>query len=228
MKSPAPVLPQDTITADLGEIRMRESQTAMELLGVDKANLQFLRLPEAELRRHVDLLRIGLLRTIAAIDPEIVLLPFRYDRHPDHLAINHVLTEACSAGLVRAQLVEYFVYYRWRLLPGRDVRQYIRPDCLVSIDTNPVAALKRRALDVFQSQTTIFYPWQTRPILLSQLLDDVSQTPELFLPYDRAQPGSAVFSRSVSWIRFVHRVEPHLQKWKYLFGSSMKRSLGER
>jgi LmbE family N-acetylglucosaminyl deacetylase len=225
MKSPSPILPYDAITPDLGETRMKESEAAMGLLGVATENLHFLRLPEAELKRHLSALRRSLLAQIGRIQPDYILLPFRFDRHPDHLAINQVLTAAYQQGQIQAQLVEYFVYYRWRLLPGRDVRQYIRPPHLLEVDTQSVAALKRKALDCFQSQTTIYYPWQTRPILTPQLLDDTSETPEYFLRYDASMGGTAVFRKSVFWIRLVHRLEPFLQKQKYLLGASLQRRL---
>jgi LmbE family N-acetylglucosaminyl deacetylase len=228
MKSPAPVLPQDQITPDLGEVRVKESQAAMAILGVGPENLHFLRLPEAELSSHIKPLRRRLLAQIDALRPDFIFIPFRFDRHPDHLAINHVVSEAYEQGRIGGALVEYFVYYRWRLLRGGDVRQYIRPSLLVEVDTQAVAARQRLALDAFRSQTTIYYPWQTRPILRPQLLDETCETPELFLRYDRAHRGGRVFSRAVPWIRFVHRVEPRLQKWKYLSASSLRRGLGRK
>jgi LmbE family N-acetylglucosaminyl deacetylase len=227
MRSPAPVLPHDQITPDLGEVRVRESQTAMAILGVSQANLHFLRLPEAELRAHVPALRRGLLALIDDIRPDFVFMPFRFDRHPDHLAVNHVLTAAHGEGRMEAALVEYFVYYRWRLLHKRDVRRYVRPAHLLTVDTQPVAARKRLALDAFRSQTTIFYPWQTRPILTPQLLDETCGEPEIFLRYNPAAAGARVFCGNVPWIRFAHRVEPRLLKWKYLLRSTLQRATGQ-
>lgn len=225
MKSPAPILPHDSISPDLGEIREKESAAAMNLLGVPQNNLHFLRLPEAELNNNMPALRHKLLACLQQIKPDHILHPFRFDRHLDHLAINRVLTAVHQQGQLRAQLTEYFVYYRWRLLPGRDVRQYIRPSALRTVDTQAVAAQKRQALDCFRSQTTIFYPWQTRPILTPQLLDDTCASPEVFLPYDAGMPGTAVFTKAVPWIRFVHRWESPLQKWKYLLGASLRRGV---
>ena len=228
MKSPSPILPYDSISPDLGEVRMKESEAAMALLGVPKENLHFLRLPEAELKKNMPALRRTLQERIECIKPDHILMPFRYDRHPDHLAINHVLTAVYPQSHFQGQLIEYFVYYRWRLLPGRDVRQYIRPDYLLEVDIRNVATQKRTALDCFQSQTTNYYSWQTRPILTPVLLDEVSQTPEFFLRYDVSAPGTAVFSRTVLWIRLVHRLEPFLQKWKYLLGASLRRGVQKR
>ena len=226
MKSPSPIVPRrDKITPDLGETRIREAQAALQLLGVLPGNAHFLRLPEAELQHHKVTLRRCLVELIERIQPDFIFIPFRYDRHPDHLAINHVLTAVHSQNAWQSQLIEYFVYYRWRLLPGRDVRFYIHPKHLLEVNTAEVADQKRTALACFRSQTTLFYPWQTRPILTPILLDDVSRTSELFLRCDSQFPGASVFTKAVSWIRFVHRVEPFLQKSKYLVSTSLRRAM---
>jgi LmbE family N-acetylglucosaminyl deacetylase len=226
MKSPSPIVPwRDSISPDLGEVRMRESRAAMQILGVPDQNTHFLNLPEARLKKNMLPLRRSLNNLIEGIRPMHILIPFRYDRHPDHLTINHIITTGYKQGLYQAQLTEYFVYYRWRLLPARDVRQYIQPQYLLEVNIQDVSDQKRTALGCFKSQTTKFYPWQTRPILTPILLDEVSQTPELFLRYDAATPGAAVFSKAVPWIRLVHRLEPFLQKWKYQVGAFLRRGL---
>ena len=224
-KSPSPIVPwRDAIGPDLGQIRIKESQAALQLLGIPCANAHFLRLPEAELQRYKADLRRFLVELIEQIQPAYIFIPFRYDRHPDHLAINHVITAVHSQSHWQSQLIEYFVYYRWRLLPARDVRRYINPNHLLEVDTTKVINQKRSALDCFRSQTTHFYPWQTRPILTSLLLEEVSQTPELFLQSSSRFPGPSVFTKAVFWIRFVHRVEPFLQKSKYFVGAFLRRA----
>lgn len=226
MKSPAPIFPgSDAITPELGEVRVRESAAAMMFLGVPQENLRFLRLPEAQLKKNIPALTDMLIKAIREIQPDYILVPFRYDRHPDHLAINRVVIEGHRQGRHQSQVVEYFVYHRWRLLPKRDIRAYIKPDCLLAVDGTDVAIMKRKALDFFKSQTEIYYPWQTRPILTSVLLDEESRNPEYFLFYQPAQPGTSVFTGSVLWIRLVHRAEPFLQKWKYLTGAYLKRAI---
>ncbi len=226
MKSPAPIIPgHDKILPDLGKTRMQESIEAMKLLGVSEHNLHFLCLPEAQLRKHLSSLRNLLRDTIRAIAPQQIFVPFRYDRHPDHLAVNHAIVSDFRQGDMEAQLIEYFVYYRWRLMPKRDIRRYIRPQFLFKLEIEDMAGQKRRALDCFTSQTTIYYPWQTRPILTSILLDEECQHPELFLISNDSSAGAAVFSNSVLWIQLVHRLEPFLQRWKYRIGATLKRLL---
>ena len=228
MRSPAPIVPwKDAIEPSLGQERMQESRTALRMLGVPVENARFLQLPEAELRANMPALRRSLLELLEELEPDYIFMPFRYDRHPDHLAVNDVITSAHRQGVCpQAQLLEYFVYYRWRLLPGGDVRRYIRPHNLLGVDIQKVAKRKRKALDSFQSQTTIYYDWQTRPILTPTLLDEECIGPELFLRYDQSAPGAAVFCRAVLWIRIVHRLEPILQRWKYRVGAMLRRGLG--
>ncbi|HVF25283.1 MAG TPA: PIG-L family deacetylase, partial [Anaerolineales bacterium] len=181
MKSPAPIMAGDEITPDLGKVRMHESVQAMKLLGVPEQNLYFLSLPEAQLRENFSVLQKALSEKLKQLAPQYIFAPFRYDRHLDHLAVNHVVVSAIEQGIVQSQLIEYFVYYRWRLLPKCDIRKYIQPQYLFKFDISDVATLKRQSLDHFTSQTTIYYPWQTRPILTPMLLDEECANPEYFL-----------------------------------------------
>jgi LmbE family N-acetylglucosaminyl deacetylase len=226
MKSPAPIFPgRDKISPDLGKTRMQESIEAMKLLGVPEHNLHFLCLPEAQLKKHISALRNLLSDKIKSIAPQHIFVPFRYDRHLDHLAVNHAIVADIRQGDTQTQLIEYFVYYRWRLMPKGDIRKYIRQQLLFKLEIGDVVQQKRRALDCFTSQTTIYYPWQTRPILTSKLLDEECQNPEIFLVSNDSSSGTAVFSSSVLWIRLVHRLEPFLQRWKYRMGVTLKRLL---
>jgi len=229
MRSPAPIIPgRDEISPNLGEIRMGESVEAMKLLGVPEHNLHFLCLPEAELKQNIAALRESLRDKVNSIRPDFIFMPFRYDRHPDHLAINHVIAADFEQGLVTARLVEYFVYYRWRLMPKRDIRKYVRPQFMYKLDIADTAQLKRRSLDCFTSQTTIYYPWQTRPILTPVLLDEECQNPETFLLPGTSVSGTTVLSGPVLWIRLAHRIEPFLQRWKYHIGAFLKRMFQNR
>jgi LmbE family N-acetylglucosaminyl deacetylase len=214
--SPAPVLPwRDAVPVGLDRIRMEEAREAMEHLGVPDGNVHFLAYPDGRLRRHLPELRRSLRTLAERIRPDHVLVPFRYDRHSDHLALNRAVLDALAAGeLGRASVTEYFVYHQWRLLPRGDVRTYVRPGMLRQVSPGEAGRLKREALDRFRSQTTCYFLWQTRPNLTPALLDDVSRSPEVFLPYDAAWPGARIFRGPTVWIRAVHRLEPSLKKRK--------------
>jgi LmbE family N-acetylglucosaminyl deacetylase len=215
MKAPEPVLPWcDLVSPELGAIRRRESIAAMMLLGVPEENVHFLNLPEGQLGRNQEQVVLLMSKLIGQIRPNHVLMPFRYDRHRDHVALNRVVTAASLRTLDQVQLSEYFVYYRWRLLPKGDVREYIHTDYMLRVDIDDVSVRKRAALECFKSQTTRFYPWQARPNLTPKLLDEVSNDPELFLRYNPSLPGPLVFTSSVTWIRLAHRLESPLKRIK--------------
>jgi LmbE family N-acetylglucosaminyl deacetylase len=227
MRSPAPVVPlRDAITDDLGRRRQQESIAAMDILGVPANHLHFLGLPEGRLASHESNLARLLAEQLRDIAPDVILAPFRFDRHPDHLAVNRTVTAAVRSGAVRATLYEYFVYHRWRLLPGRDLRRYVREDQIVRVGIGHVATRKRAALDCFETQTTRFYPWQTRPILQPELIDEECSGAECYVHYDPTVPGAAIFVRGAAWIRIAHRLEPLLQRWKYRVTSWSQRTNG--
>jgi LmbE family N-acetylglucosaminyl deacetylase len=229
MRAPAPVVPwRDSISPDLGAVRTIESKAAMGYLGVPAENLTFLALPEGELRKHRRRLAAGLEEAVRRVNPAHILMPFRYDRHVDHLAVNHAVMSLYKAGLYQGDLFEYFVYHNCRLLPAGDIRAYIHPKHLLRVDTGAVSVRKRAALDHFKTQTTRFYAWQTRPNLTAHLLDEVSHEPELFLRYDAAAPGPAIFERSATWIRVAHRLEPVMKKRKDQVVALWRRGPGGR
>jgi LmbE family N-acetylglucosaminyl deacetylase len=199
----------------LAAIRAEEAQRAMQVLGIPAQNLYFLDLPDGGLARRGTELRTALARLIREIRPRFLLVPFRFDRHPDHLAANRAAVETV-AEQVRGDLriVEYFVYYHSRLLRERDLRRYIRSDELVVVNTDLQSERKRRALDCYQSQTTAFFEWQHRPTLSAALVDEVCSSPEAFVIYSSSLKGGEIFSRKAAWIRLTHVIEPKLKRTK--------------
>lgn len=214
-RSYSPVVPWlDEVSPALSSVRRAEATLALQNLGVASGNLHFLDLPDGKLEQHERALEGALRELIEKLGPDHILIPFRYDRHPDHLAVNRAAHAAIRRADSRAQLFEYFVYYRWRMLPRRDVRTYVRADQLLAVDIAPVAAQKRLALDCFESQTTQYYPWQDRPILSQSSLEEVCGHPEIFLKHDPGLTGVAVFTGARGWIRFVHTFEPRAKRHK--------------
>jgi LmbE family N-acetylglucosaminyl deacetylase len=199
---------------DLIGIRKQEARVALRTLGLPIGNVHFLGLPDGSLKYHTKALSQSLVELIARLRPDRIFVPFRFDRHPDHLALNRTVVQMYQSVTTEAELFEYFVYYRWRLLPGRDVRQFIRPDQLVQVDISAFSARKKQALKCFISQTTRVFSWQERPILTGERVNQVSQSPEVFLRYEADLPGATIFAAYGPWIRFVHLLEPMLKQKK--------------
>jgi LmbE family N-acetylglucosaminyl deacetylase len=211
----SPVETAASPSIELPGIRRREALAAMAVLGVEDSNVHFLDLPDGGLRSHTSRLATRLRELVDRTRPAFLLVPFRYDRHPDHLAINHVAVHLVREDRSRQlRLIEYFVYARWRLLPSGDVRRCLRPGRGVEIRPDAAAMRKRMALACYRSQTTLFYPWQKRPILTNELVNRVCAEPETFVVHGPASFERKVFARSRGWIPVAHRIEPVLKRGK--------------
>ena len=200
---------------ELAEIREREAREAASVLGLPQANVEFLGLEDGTLAAQPERLMAALVDCVRCIGAEQLLIPFRYDRHPVHLAINRAVSCAHAEGAITATVFEYFVYSHWRLVPGADVRACVTTTDLRMLEPGPeLATRKRRALECHRSQTTCFFEWQSRPVLTRELLDRACYGPELYLLQDPARPGRQVLARARHWIPIVHGLEPRLKRWK--------------
>ena len=207
--------PRCSASTELPGIRRREAYAAMAVLGIEDGNVHFLDMPDGGLRWQMGRLGTRLRELVDRTRPAFLLVPFRYDRHPDHLAINHVAVNIVREDRARAlRLVEYFVYAKWRLLPSGDVRQCLHRERIVQIEPDAAAMRKRMALACYRSQTTLFYPWQKRPILTNALVNRVCAEPETFVVHGPASFDRKVFARSRRWIPVAHRIEPVLKRGK--------------
>ncbi len=241
--SPAPPVPWHRVDrAELARVRREEGCAGLEALGIPRENARFLDLPDGGLRRHREALEARLSEALAVLGPDIVLVPFRLDRHPDHLAVHRAVRRLAECEQITGRLMEYFVYARWKLLPGGDIRRRIRPGLLLAFDPGPEAqARKQRALRRHRTQTTRYFPWQKRANLTSEFMERVGSETEYLLASDRraaAEPGTGggdvgagvrsifpirggdrpaddeVFTGSTFWIRVVHLLEPPLKRGK--------------
>jgi LmbE family N-acetylglucosaminyl deacetylase len=197
--------------ARIAALREEEAATALQVLGVLPRNLHFLRLPDGALQQHLVRLRTGISATLASIGTADVLVPFRHDWHPDHLAVHAAASAAYRAGDFGGRIVEYFVYTQRRLLPGGDIRAFADPGYAVRVDGSAVANLKKRALLCFRTQTTRFFDWQTRPILTGDLVDRMCRDPECFLPHRDGLPAPV---RAEGLVRLATTCEPRLKRLK--------------
>jgi LmbE family N-acetylglucosaminyl deacetylase len=199
---------------DLARVRRDEALAALAVLGVPAANAVFLDFEDGTLERSGSELEAAIVEQVRQRGAAFVFVPFRYDRHPDHLAINRAARAARRRGAIEAAVVEYFIYSQWRLLRSGDVRDYLAPELLRRLEAGPAMPTKRRALECHRSQTTGYFDWQARPILTAELLDRVCAEPETFLVQDPACEGRRVLARGRTWVPIAHRVEPVLKRWK--------------
>jgi len=229
--SPAPPFPWQRVDrVALARARREEARAGLEALGVPGENARFLDLPDGRLRREGSRLREALAATLEVLAPDTLLLPFRFDGHPDHLAVHRAGRAVAGArragvgsgravggpgrsGVGRPRVLEYFVYARWRLLPEGDVRRLLRPECLHTCEPGPEArARKRRALELHRTQSTRWFAWQARPNLTPEFIERVCSESEVLL--DPSDCPGGVFLGSTLPLRIVHAVEPPLKRTK--------------
>ena len=212
--SPEPPPGRRDLSRGLPAIREREARAGLEILGVAQANITFLGLPDGSLAQHEHSLAAAVAARAKAVDARAVLVPFRYDRHPDHLALHRAAATAHATGRIPAELIEYFVYTRWRMLRTRDVRDYVRADDCLRVHSADAARRKRAALGCHRSQTTLFFPGQRRPILSEALIDEACEQPEAFLFHRAGRGGRRGLARGRYWVPLACKLEPALKRLK--------------
>jgi len=66
------------------DARQREAHRALRALGIE--DFVFANVPDGELRKHVDAIAQTIAELIDHDQPDLIMLPFLTDRHPDHAA----------------------------------------------------------------------------------------------------------------------------------------------
>ena len=210
-QSPAPPTGDNPAADTLREMRVREAQAALARLGYVADQAVFLGLPDGALTEHQGELTAALIQTCRLRSAAVLLAPFRLDSHPDHLAVHRAAHTTAKELGPSLQTFEYFVYFRYRLLPAGDIRAYVRPRFLCALHSEAAARQKRDALDCYRSQRIVMFPWQTRAILQSELLDATVALPEFFFRPQAGLADSDYFTIAPWRLRLVHWAEPRLK-----------------
>ena len=207
-RSPAPLLPwTGSIDHGIRARRRHEALEVMDEIGIPRENLIFLDFPDGKLMKNALPFKTRLAEQLARIEPAIILVPFRYDLHPDHVAVHRGVRDVVLETTGSATLLEYFIYYRWRLVKSGDVRQMIPPSRLLKVDISNVADKKASTIHFYKSQTDIISDWQEQPILTARSISERCTEPECFLYSDPHEPLSAIFTGSRLRIVASHYVE---------------------
>jgi LmbE family N-acetylglucosaminyl deacetylase len=204
-KSPWPLLPwQDRPPRNLTDLRKREAGEALSEIGIPRQNMTFLDLPDGGLGRVSAQLRENIANEINRLEPDFIFVPFRYDLHSDHVAAQRAVRYLARHGRIKSTVLEYFVYVRWALVSGGDIRQRIRQDRLTTIDVSSVAARKHKALTMYRSQTEMIFRWQDSPVLTADSVRQRCEQPEHFLLSSATEPLAACFSADRHTILLAH------------------------
>jgi len=209
-QSPTPLLSwTGSIEPNIREIRRSEALDVMQNVGIPEDNLVFLDFPDGALARNMTRFRLKLEQELSRINPDIVLVPFRYDLHSDHVAVNRCARTILAAERGNRHLLEYFVYYRWRLIRTGDIRTLLTESNILRVNTKGVASKKSAAVYRYRSQTEILSDWQSQPVLTAGSIADRCGNDEIFLVSNPNESPSKVFGterHKVIVAHFLQRV----------------------
>ena len=207
-RSPAPLLPwTGSIDPGITERRRHEALEVMGEVGIPRENAIFLDFPDGKLMKNAVLFKARIAEELSRIEPAIILVPFRYDLHPDHVAVHRGVRDAVLEATYSSIMLEYFIYFRWRLIESRDIRKMIPAARLLNIDISAVADKKSATIYLYTSQTNILSDWQEHPILTARSISERCSEPECFLYSDPSESLSAVFTGSRFRIVAAHYIE---------------------
>ncbi|PSB03277.1 PIG-L deacetylase family protein [Merismopedia glauca] len=172
---PAPVLQA---------LRASETLTAMQILGVEKAEVTFLNLPDGAVPLpQTDTWEDGLLKcreAIASIKPQTVFLPWRSDPHPDHRATWHLVQAAMSYLHLSPQIIEYPIWDWDKQQQGMISNSTLMKAWRINIQS--VRSKKQQAIAAYRSQISNLIeddPWGFQ--LSPQMLDNFLHPWEVYL-----------------------------------------------
>jgi len=140
--------------AGLAEQRAGEARRALELLGVASTRLEFWNVADGDVpaadHPHFEPLVARAAALLARMKPATLVLPWRADPHPDHIACSAIWRAALERGQGRPRLLEYPVWLD--LLPDICERPPIDAFRVLQLDIWSVLGAKRRAIEAHRSQ----------------------------------------------------------------------------
>lgn len=144
--------PADSLIA----LREREAVNALEILGVSKSSVRFMRLKDAAVPTQNDLgfeeSVSSMRKEINTLQPAVIFVPWRRDPHKDHRATAAIAKQALVNYALPIRVLEYFIWL-WERSKPEDFPQeeevFIR-----RVDIAFVMKVKRDAVMAHLSQVT--------------------------------------------------------------------------
>jgi LmbE family N-acetylglucosaminyl deacetylase len=178
----------------LRSIRKNETLAAMQLLGVEKADITFMQLPDSAVpstESPTFNAAAALCHAyLAATAPQLLILPWRNDSHPDHRATWQLFAAALARCTFAPRTLEYPIW-DWDL----DRRRSIATRLLTPwrLDISPVVDLKQQAIAAYRSQIADLIDDDPTGFRLSpEMLANFAHPWEIYLESDRAMQPIAV------------------------------------
>lgn len=142
------ICPSQLSTRGTVETRMQEAQEAAKILGASKrVNLM---LNDLAIKDD-DTTRLIIAKQIRLYRPEIILLPYDIDRHPDHEAAAQLIKHSIFVAWVSKVAIDGLEPHRPRLALQYMIREAFEPDLIIS-HSQAHYDTKLQAFHAFKSQ----------------------------------------------------------------------------
>ena len=141
----------------LAERREGEAERAMDILGIPKTQIHFLKQPDGRLSSVMGSDRNNLLAQIIELleryRPQEVLVPHQLDNTPDHEVTFDLVYSALKSTSLRPLVLQYPIWRFWSG-PLLDVRVLFIPDLerICRLEISQVLEKKRKAFACYESQ----------------------------------------------------------------------------
>lgn len=193
--------------SELQELRTKEAEEAQSLLGNSLNALHFFAYEDGKLFHYREEAVKKTVAFLRAFRPDLILVPYRNDRHPDHLATYDIVARATQEIKLPVAAYEYFVWM-FDSIPDRLKR------ILAEIGIARELSLKKEAISMFKTQITKYSEKQPRPVLSDEFLENFYSGKERFLPSSEAQEPMFVSMIRMARLR-VSSYYIWYRRWRY-------------
>lgn len=179
---------------ELAERRRSEVVEATRRLGMDRAQLHLLGLPDGRLHQHEAAVRLAVDALLSAGDYSQLILPSRRDWNPDHRALAAIGAAAAEQQPSALRVFSYPVWFfepwawyeptsprpakAWQAVSG-PVAGLTRAD-VIGLDIDYVLAVKVHALEAYRSQLINVTGEEGWAVLPDSLIDRACATTEFY------------------------------------------------
>jgi len=162
---------------ELRIIRKEEAIKANGILGVKAKNLVFFGIEDRTLNSNKNSARKKVMRIMKKISPIEVYFPSEKDLHIDHKTTNEIINNLLNTHFPD---IKKFQYTIWSNEEWNELERVKKHDTICIVDISEFLDLKKKAIEEYVSQITIFSNKQKRPILDANFVDRFRKKTEAF------------------------------------------------
>jgi LmbE family N-acetylglucosaminyl deacetylase len=166
--------------AALQALRESETRAAMKTLGVEPEAIAFLGLPDGAVPTTGEAFKLAVMQCcdyLSEAQPQLILLPWRSDPHPDHRASWGLINAALRQLQLSPRRLEYPIW-DWDIAQRGSIPENITG---WRLDISRVVKQKQQAILLYRSQTSNLIDDDPDGFRLSQqMIDQLSQPWELY------------------------------------------------